>query len=141
MLAGQLYYMGESTALEAVKKYVKVENSTGILISFYSCSVLFPLLTLHSSPPLSPGLTCDEVCSVLTQVDNWIEFGKCLDIPVSDLKTIDRTQPKPHAVKEMVQKWLQNHPAPSWSLVREALYQRGYYEPNLHQISKNAYIN
>jgi len=54
MLAGQLYYMGESAALEAVKKYVKVENSTGILISFYSCSVLFSLLTLHSSPPLFP---------------------------------------------------------------------------------------
>jgi len=56
MLAGQLYYMGESTALEAVKQYVKEleENSTGILISFYSCSVLFPLLTLHSSPPLFP---------------------------------------------------------------------------------------
>ena len=108
-------------------------------ISFYSCSVLFPLLTLHSSPPLSPGLTCDEVCSVLTQVDNWIEFGKCLDIPVSDLKTIHRNQP--NQVKEMVQKWLQNHPAPSWSLVQEALYQWGYYQPNLHQISKNACIH
>ena len=139
MLAGQLYYMGESTALEAVKKYVKVENSTGILISFYSCSVLFPLLTLHSSLPFSPGLTRDEVCSVLTQVDNWIEFGKCLDIPVSDLKTIHRNQPS--QVKEMVQKWLQNHPAPSWSLVQEALYQKGYYQPNLHQISKIACIN
>lgn len=56
MLAGQLYYMGESTALEAVKKYVKEleVNSTGILISFYSCSVLIPFLTLHSSPPLFP---------------------------------------------------------------------------------------
>ena len=107
----------------------------------------FLLLQCPLSPPHTPFFpspfprTCDEVCSVLTQVDNWIEFGKCLDIPVSDLKTINRTQPNPHAVKEMVQKWLQNHPAPSWSLVREALYQRGYYEPNLHQISKNAYIN
>ena len=99
--------------------------------SFPSSHSILPL-------PFSPGLTHDEVCSVLTQVHNWIEFGKCLDIPVSDLKTIHRNQPS--QVKEMVQKWLQNHPAPSWSLVQEALYQRGYYEPNLHQISKNAYL-
>ena len=75
---------------------------------------------------LDATLTPTNLLTALTAVEDWSTLGLCwwLQIPHSMTteiwrQTSDATQQK----KTLLERWLRDHPAPSWAVVSETLYQ------------------
>ena len=75
---------------------------------------------------LDSTLTPTNLLTALTAVEDWSTMGLSWRLHVPDSvtteirqQTSDATQQK----KTLLEMWLRDHPAPSWAVVAEALYQ------------------
>ena len=75
---------------------------------------------------LDSTLTPTNLLTALTAVRNWSTLGLSLRLQIPNSvtteirqQTTDATQQK----KTLLERWLRDHPAPSWGVVAEALYQ------------------
>ena len=88
------------------------------------------ILCSLSSPPTDPTLTHTNLTQLLDSVDwKWamnINLAFYLHIPYSEEKKIKVKHSDEAQRKEALCRWyLDNHPAPSWKHVADALYQWG----------------
>ena len=122
---------------------------------FYACKLQFDELThaekselLCVNPcifalQLEATLTVANLCSVLEEVVEWDSLGYCLEIPSPIRSEIKKKHSNDTQRKRaMLEEWRNNHPAPSWMLVANALYGRfiggnsGKYHKLLHLVKE-----
>ena len=77
------------------------------------------------SLPLEPSLTATNLCSLLADVKDWRTAGLpfYLQIPYSKVEEMEQLYPDlPQRQSDLINFWLDAHPAPSWELVCYGLY-------------------
>ena len=84
---------------------------------------------------LDATLTLSNVSSALEAVKDWRYLGAWLGVPQSTLNQLSRQSSVSVGGKQMMlREWITSHPAPSWDIVTEALYQGGYSYPRWYSI-------
>ena len=86
---------------------------------------------------LDATLTLSNLSSALEAVDDvdWYALSYQLGIPESRLDELKRQSSVSVSSKQMMlREWMTSHPAPSWDIMTEVLYQEGYYHPRWHSI-------
>ena len=103
---------------------------TCYLVTIKWCHALSKLHTfLYVDSTLTPSNLLTALSAVKTSyMDWWGGFADCLQVPKSMeggiLETNDDTQRK----TILLERWLREHPAPSWALVAEGLYAIGEHD-------------
>ena len=71
----------------------------------------------------------NSVKEKILQNSQHAELQQCrLDVPGLPVGKIQRDWTQDHINKIFLESWLQDHPAPSWALVKEALYMNGDHD-------------
>lgn len=85
--------------------------------------------------PLDATLTLSNLSTAVNAVDDWRALGWQLGVPLSRLDQLRQQASDSVTGKQMMlHEWLTSHPAPSWDIVTEALYQGGFSYPWWHSI-------
>ena len=108
-----------------------------ILIRSHSNSLLI-LSQFYIFLYLDSTLTPTNLLTALTAVEDWSTTGLSfeLQVPGSVTREIQQqTSDAPQQKKTLLERWLRDHPAPSWAVVADALYQMEEYGV-LEQVKK-----
>ena len=75
-------------------------------------------------------LTLTNLCDALKDMEDVIGLGTYLNVPMSKLDQINRQYDIPLKQKQatLLNEWLTAHPAPSWRVVAEAIYQSSKHD-------------
>ena len=84
---------------------------------------------------LEPTLTLHNLCQALAEVEDWYRLSVQLCVPHSKRDEIKAQYPdRVEAKRQILHHFLVSHPAPSWRVVFEGLYQMGNVEVKCHHI-------
>ena len=88
-------------------------------------------VSISVSPVVFPelSLTSHNLSTVLDSMDDlwWDDFSRCVNIPESEVKRIRSKYSSDKECKQAAIDYLiSSHPAPSWRLVANTLYQMGF---------------
>ena len=84
---------------------------------------------------LEPTLTLHNLYQALAEVEDWDVLSEQLCVPHSKRDEIKAQYPdRAEAKRQMLHHFLTSHPAPSWRVVFEALYDMGDDDVKYHYI-------
>ena len=84
---------------------------------------------------VEPTLTMSNVYDAIGGVHDWDSLGAELGVSGSKQGQLRAQSSDSEMHKQsIIREWLSSHPAPSWDVVLEALYEAGPYEPRCHSI-------
>ena len=82
---------------------------------YYFCPRCVAIAVVLFFPYSDSTVILQNVIAALKDVKDWSSLGVWLDVPKSRRDAMT-------GIESMLEKWLQNHPAPSWKLAAWALH-------------------